>query len=79
MGFDTTTAARAAEAAQAQRLLVAVNLLGLPAVAVPAGRAAGVPLGVQVIASRYREDLALDAAEVIEARHGLPTPIDPAP
>jgi amidase len=79
VGFDTTTAARAAEAIQAQRLLVGVNLLGLPAVAVPVGRAAGVPLGVQVIGSRYREDLALDAAEVIEARHGLRTPIDPAP
>lgn len=24
-----------------------------------------------------REDLCLDAAEVIEAQHGLPTPIDP--
>ena len=79
VGFDTTTAARAAEAARAQRLLVAVNLLGLPAVAVPTGRAGHVPLGVQVIGSRYREDLCLDAAEVIEARHGLPTPIDPAP
>jgi len=32
---------------------------------------------VQVIAGRYREDLALDAAEVIEAQHGLETPIDP--
>ena len=79
VGFDTTTAARAAEAARAQRLLVAVNLLGLPAVAVPTGRAGHVPLGVQVIGSRYREDLCLDAAEVIEARHGLPTPIDPVP
>jgi amidase len=37
----------------------------------------GLPLGVQVIAGRYRENLALDAAEVIEARHGLMTPIDP--
>jgi amidase len=79
VGFDTTTAARAQDAARAQRLLVAVNLLGLPAVAVPVGRAADVPLGVQLIGSRYREDLCLDAAEVIEARHGLPTPIDPAP
>ena len=43
------------------------------------GRAGNVPLGVQVIGSRYREDLTLDAAEVIEARHGLPTPIEPAP
>jgi amidase len=66
-------------AARAQRLLVAVNLLGLPAVAVPVGHTAGIPLGVQVIGSRYREDLCLDAAEVIEARHGLPTPIDPVP
>jgi amidase len=78
VGFDTTTAARAGQVFTAQRLLVAVNLLGLPAVAVPAGVAGVLPLGVQVIGSRYREDLCLDAAEVIEARHGLPTPIDPA-
>jgi amidase len=78
VGFDITTAARANEVFTAQRLLVAVNLLGLPAVAVPAGVAGGLPLGVQVIGSRYREDLCLDAAEVIEARHGLATPIDPA-
>jgi amidase len=79
VGFDTTTPARAGEVFLAQRLLVAVNLLGLPATAVPVGRAGGVPLGVQVIASRYREDLTLDAAEVIEARHGLATPIEPVP
>ena len=78
VGFDTTTAERAGEVFTAQRLLIAVNLLGLPAVAVPTGIAKGLPLGVQVIGSRYREDLCLDAAEVIEARHGLPTPIDPA-
>ena len=53
-----------------------VNLLGLPAVAVPSGLAGGLPLGVQIIGARYREDLCLDAAEVIEARHGLPTPIE---
>jgi amidase len=79
VGFDTTTLERSREVARAQRLLVAVNLLGLPAVAVPVGRASGLPMGVQVIGSRYREDLCLDAAEVVEARHGLPTPIDPAP
>jgi len=38
---------------------------------------AHLPLGVQVIGARYREDLCLDAAEVIEAQRGLPTPIDP--
>jgi hypothetical protein len=34
-------------------------------------------LGVQVIGARYREALCLDAAEVVEARHALATPIDP--
>jgi amidase len=33
--------------------------------------------GVQVIGGRYREDLCLDAAEVIETRCAPPTPIDP--
>jgi amidase len=44
--------------------------------AVPTGLSNGIPLGVQVIASRYREDLCLDAAETIEAQCGLDTPID---
>jgi amidase len=79
VGFDTTSQPRMAEVYRAQRLLIAVNLLGLPATAVPVGRTGNIPLGVQVIATRYREDLTLDAAEVIEARHGLPTPIEPAP
>jgi amidase len=79
VGFDTTSQTRADEVARAQRLLVAVNLLGLPATAVPVGRTGNIPLGVQVIGSKYREDLTLDAAEVIEATHGLPTPIEPAP
>ena len=40
--------------------------LGLHAVAVRTGLANGVPLGVQVLGNRYREDLSLDAAEAIE-------------
>ena len=75
--FDTTGAARHAEVSRAQRLLVAVNLLGFPAVAVPTGVAGGLPMGVQVIGARYREDLCLEAAEAIEAQRPLSTPIDP--
>ena len=59
------------------RVTVAVNNLGLPAVAVPVGVAKGLPQGVQVIGPRYREDLCLEAAEAIEARRGVITPIDP--
>ena len=77
VGFDVESLERTREVLRAQRLLVAVNLLGLPAVSVPTGLWGGLPLGVQVIGARYREDLCLDAAEVIEAQRGLPTPIDP--
>ena len=77
VGFDLTGAACSAQVSRAQRLLVTVNLLGLPAVAVPTGLTNGLPLGVQVIATRYREDLCLNAAEIIEAQCGSLTPIDP--
>ena len=77
VGFDVESLERTRDVLRAQRLLVAVNLLGLPAVSVPTGVWGGLPLGVQVIGARYREDLCLDAAEVIEAQRGLPTPIDP--
>jgi len=78
VGFDTDDQADPRRLLRAQRLLTAVNLLGLPSAAVPVGKFGAVPLGVQVIGSRYREDLCLDAAEAIEAQCGLPTPIDPA-
>jgi amidase len=77
VGFDTDDGADPQHLMRAQRLLIAVNLLGLPAAAVPTGLAGGVPVGVQVIGGRYREDLCLDAAEIIEAHGGVATPIDP--
>jgi amidase len=57
------------------RMVVAVNLLGLPAAAVPTGIAAGLPQEVQVIGPRFREDLCLDAAQAIEDACGVLAPI----
>jgi amidase len=54
-----------------QRFISAINLLGLPAAVVPVGLQQGHPVGVQLIASRYREDLCLDAARAIERRTGI--------
>jgi amidase len=49
---------------------IAINLLGLPAVLAPTGLDGGLPTGVQLVASRFREDVALDAAEAVEAGVG---------
>jgi amidase len=32
---------------------------------------------VQLVAGRFREDLCLDAAEIVEARAAMQVPIDP--
>ena len=58
-------------------MIAPANFLGLPAAAVGAGEADGVPRGVQVVGPRWREDLCLDAAEAIERALGTITPIDP--
>jgi amidase len=39
--------------------------------------ATGLPIGVLVGGRRFREDICLDAAAVIEAAAGVATPIDP--
>ena len=52
-------------------------LLGLPGLAVPVGRAGRLRTGVQIMAMRNREDLCLDAGEVIEAAEGVVKPVDP--
>lgn len=61
----------------AQWSMMAIPLLGFPAISVPTGLTNGLPAGVQILGRKYREDTLLDAAEVIEARAGLATPIDP--
>jgi amidase len=58
-------------------LTLLCNCLGLPAVALPAGTADDLPLGVQIIGPRYREDLCLTAGWEVERALGTITPIDP--
>jgi amidase len=62
---------------RAQATLTAFALIGIPGVAVPTGVQGGLPTGVLVMSQRFREDVALDAAEIIEANCPMDTPIDP--
>ena len=48
-----------------------VNYLGLPAGVVPVGLVEGLPAGVQIVGRRFREDLILDAMQVVEAEVGV--------
>ena len=61
----------------AQHCLLATPVLGYPSVSVPTGLADGTPVGVQIISARFREDLCLDAAEIVEAHAPHLTPIEP--
>jgi amidase len=72
-GEDLKGNDRMREILDEQTLLYAVNLLGLPAAAVPTGLHDSAPMGVQIIGQRFREDLCLDAAQVIETATGVLT------
>jgi amidase len=61
----------------AQASMMAIPALGFPAMSVPTGVAGGLPTGVQLLGRRFDEDSILNAADVIEARAGIFTPIDP--
>jgi amidase len=63
---------------KAQLTQTGLPALGLPALTVSTGLVGSAPVGVQVVADRYREDLCLQAGEVIEAGGVPPSPIDPA-
>ncbi len=78
-GDDLSSEARMHEILGAQTMLVVGNYLGFPASAVPTGLADGVPVGVQILGPRFREDLYLDAAEVIDPPAYKPSSSGPPP
>ncbi|WP_031334847.1 amidase family protein [Rhodopseudomonas sp. B29] len=61
----------------AQMPQIGIPFMGLPGLTVSTGLVGRVPVGVQLVAGRYREDLCLSAGEAIEAGGVPPSPIDP--
>ncbi|WP_447778673.1 amidase family protein [Variovorax boronicumulans] len=66
------------EILDAQSPLLSTAILGLPGLSVPMGLRRGLPTGVQLVSDRFREDLCLAAAEVLEAEAGPVAVVDPA-
>jgi amidase len=62
----------------AQLPQIAIPFMGLPGLTVSTGLVGRIPVGVQLVSGRYREDLCLLAGEAIEAGGTPPSPIDPA-
>jgi amidase len=76
-GLETRGPSEHVRLQTAMRLCTATNFVGMPAVAVPAGIATGLPQGMQLIGGLYREDLCLDAAAAIEKWLSTIVPTDP--
>ncbi|WP_109511972.1 amidase [Pseudomonas ovata] len=75
--LDIKSLEGAQRAISANWSMMGIATLGFPAMSVPVGVADGLPCGVQLLGGRYCEDDLFDAAEIIEARAGRLTPIDP--
>lgn len=63
----------------AQWSMMAIPVLGVPALSVPTGVTNGLPVGVQLLGRRFDEHHLLTAGEIIETRAGHITPIEPRP
>jgi amidase len=77
-GLDVESADSFRRCFEAQIIQIGLPFMGLPGLTVSTGLVGGSPVGVQLIAGRYREDVALDAAAIIEAAGTPPAPVDPA-
>jgi amidase len=62
----------------AQMAQIAIPFMGLPGLTVSTGLVGRIPVGVQIVSGRYREDLCLAAGEAIEAGGTPSAVIDPA-
>ncbi|WP_246009561.1 amidase family protein [Brevibacillus fluminis] len=74
---DITSVENMRRVVAAQWSMMSVAVFGVPALSVPMSVVGGLPVGVQIIGRKFREDTVFDAAEIIEAHATIRTPIDP--
>jgi amidase len=74
---DLISAAGVEELISAQSALQTISMLGLPGLSVPTGLIDGLPMGVQLVATKFREDLCLHIGAILEDSFGRLTPMEP--
>jgi amidase len=72
MGLDQQGSAVMAQILAAQSPMMAVAALSLPGLNVPTGLISNLPVGVQLVAGSFREDLCLGTGEAIERHAAMP-------
>ena len=75
-GIDTQGIKAVKRMLEALKYQLAIPVLGLPSLAVPMGLHDNLPIGIQIVSRRFREDLCLSAGEIIESREPPVCPID---
>ena len=77
VGYDLSGSEQLSHFVRSMRLTEICNLLGLASVATPVHVVDGLPQGIQIIGPRFHEETCLDAAQIIEQKQGILTPIEP--
>ncbi len=75
--LDVESAASFRRVLEAQMTQIALPLMGMPAISVATSDNPASPMGVQLVAARFREDVLFAAAGDIEARNPAPGISDP--
>jgi amidase len=76
-GFDIAGIEQARVVLETFRPVLPANLFGSPAAVVPVGVSDGLPVGVQVSSWRFRDQICLSVAQILDEALGIATPIDP--
>jgi len=75
--IDVNSSQDFGEVIEAQLTQIALPLMGIPGLAVATNVIDKKPVGVQIVASRYREDILFQAGEAIEERSAPIIPVTP--
>ena len=75
--IDVSSKENALNCLEAQLTQVGIPFLGLPGLSVATGKEGSIPIGVQLVAGRYQENILLKAGREIELRSPTIVPVTP--